>query len=271
MTLEQAQDFLDETLALYALIADLDDAALEMKTAFKAWSINDVVAHLYYFNIMADQSLSDKDAFRASLTNVIEQMGGGVSMRELAKTGLAPLWGTQLREAWHDYAISMAKRFAAADPSERLQWFGPEMSVRSSITARLMETWAHGQAVYDALGVRRDDEDRIRNIALLGVKTYGWTFMNRGLTPPDPMPFVDLIAPSGARWRFGDPDDHQRIEGDATAFCQVVTQTRNIEDTNLVVTGGNARQWMAIAQCFAGAPENPPAPGTRGPIAPIQH
>ena len=38
------------------------------------------------------------------------------------------------------------------------------MSARSSISARLMETWAHGQAVYDRLGVVRVDTDRIRNI-----------------------------------------------------------------------------------------------------------
>jgi hypothetical protein len=43
----------------------------------------------------------------------------------------------------------------------------------------------------------------------------------------------------------------------------VVTQTRNIADTGLKVTGPNATAWMEIAQCFAGRPEMPPAPGTR--------
>jgi uncharacterized protein (TIGR03084 family) len=66
----------------------------------------------------------------------------------------------------------MAARFAAADPFARVPWVGPDMSVRSAITARLMETWAHGQAAYDLLGVVRRNTDRIRNIAVLGVNTY---------------------------------------------------------------------------------------------------
>jgi hypothetical protein len=42
-----------------------------------------------------------------------------------------------------------------------------------------------------------------------------------------------------------------------------VTQTRNVADTGLSVTGPVAEDWMTIVQCFAGPPEDPPAPGTR--------
>jgi uncharacterized protein (TIGR03084 family) len=137
------------------------------------------------------------------------------------------------------------------------------MSVRSSITARLMETWAHGQAIYDALGVERADADRIRNIAVLGVNTFGWTFRNRRLQVPHQMPYVRLTAPSGALWEWGEPSETERVEGTATEFCQVVTQTRNVQDTALCVNGDIATEWMSIAQCFAGPPEQPPYPGTR--------
>jgi uncharacterized protein (TIGR03084 family) len=137
------------------------------------------------------------------------------------------------------------------------------MSVRSSITARLMETWAHGQAIYDALGVERRDKDRIRNIAVLGVNTFGWTFRNRKLDVPAEVPYVKLTAPSGEVWEWNDPGASSRIEGPATAFCQVVTQTRNVADTSLRVEGNTAIKWMSIAQCFAGSPEQSPLPGTR--------
>jgi len=53
------------------------------------------------------------------------------------------------------------------------------------------------------------------------------------------------------------------VAGDATEFCQVVTQTRNVADTRLDVKGETAVRWMAMAQCFAGPPEDPPEPGTR--------
>ncbi len=137
------------------------------------------------------------------------------------------------------------------------------MSVRSSITARLMETWAHGQEVYDMLGVERVDTDRIKNIATLGVNTFGWTFANRRLEVPSPVPHVRLTAPSGAIWEWNEGVTSDRVEGSATEFCQVVTQVRSLADTKLQVTGDVATRWMSIAQCFAGPVSDPPAPGSR--------
>ena len=58
-----------------------------------------------------------------------------------------------------------------------------------------------------------------------------------------------------------------RVEGAAVDFCKVVTQTRNVADTALRVSGPVAADWMTIVQCFAGPPEDPPAPGTRGGAA----
>ena len=139
------------------------------------------------------------------------------------------------------------------------------MSVRSSITARLMETWAHGQEIYDLAGASRGYTDRIKNIATIGVKTYGWTFVNRKLEIPGPPPYVRIAAPSGAVWEWNEPSDAERIEGSAVDFCRVVTQVRSIGDVALDVKGEVATQWMSIAQCFAGGPVDPPKPGSRGP------
>ena len=153
--------------------------------------------------------------------------------------------------------------FAEADPKARLKWAGPEMSGASMATARLMETWAHGQEIYDHAGVVRQNEDRISNIVMLGVNTYGWTYATRKCEPPGPMPHLVLKAPSGAVWTYGEPSAASRVEGLAEEFCQVVTQTRNIADTSLKLTGDVAADWMSKAQCFAGPPSPPPAPGTR--------
>ena len=77
------------------------------------------------------------------------------------------------------------------------------------------------------------------------------------------MPFLSLTAPSGTVWTHGTEQAGERIEGLAEEFCQIVTQTRNIADTGLRVTGPVATDWMAKAQCFAGPPCDPPPPGTR--------
>jgi len=60
------------------------------------------------------------------------------------------------------------------------------MNTRSSITARQMETWAHGQEIFDILGEARIEDDRIKNIVHLGVSTFSWTFKNRNLEVPQP-------------------------------------------------------------------------------------
>lgn len=260
--MQQAHDFLAESEALHALIAPLTDAELAQATAFKGWTVNDVIGHLHVWNQAADLSLTDQTGFERFFAGIRQHVADG-SLRQAETRWLDGLAGRALVEAWIEGCRTVAAHFAAADPSLRVKWAGPDMSARSSITARLMETWAHGQEIYDQLGVVRQNADRIRNIVILGVNTYGWTFRVRGQEPPEPMPCLDLEAPSGERWTFAEPSEDECIRGRAEEFCQVVTQVRNIADTSLTVTGPNATRWMSQAQCFAGPPEEPPAPGTR--------
>ena len=136
------------------------------------------------------------------------------------------------------------------------------MSARSSITALQMETWAHGHEVFDLLGVERVEADRIKNIVVIGVNTFGWAYTVRGLDVPSAKPFVELTAPSGAVWTFGEESD-DRVVGYAVGFAQAVTKTRHWTDTDVQALGEGARGWMDIAQCFAGGVSPPPAAGSR--------
>lgn len=260
---EQPSDFLAESEALAELLEPLADADFERRTRFKTYTVHDVVAHLHLFNWAADLSLRDAEAFQDWWKPFAAEVMKGRSMPELTDEWLEGDRNRAVFERWRAFLPGMTERFAAADPKARVPWAGPSMSVRSSITARLMETWAHGQAIYDLLGVVREDADRIRNIAHLGVSTFGWTFANRGEEPPGPVPRVTLAAPSGDTWEWNPDNETDAVEGSATEFCQVVTQTRNIADTKLAVTGPVARRWMSVAQCFAGGVEDPPPPGTR--------
>ncbi len=260
---QQPYDFRDESDALHALLEPLSDADLQRKTQFKGWSIHDVLAHLHLFNWAADLALRDGDAFQSFWKKMSAGIAKGRTLVQLTDEWLEGARDRKVLELWGAFYPDMAERFAAADPRARVPWAGPDMSVRSSITARLMETWAHGQEVYDLLGVERVDTDRIRNIAHLGVQTFAWTFVNRKLEVPSPVPRVRLRAPSGAVWEWNPEVESDLVEGDATEFCQVVTQVRNLADTRLRVEGEIARRWMSIAQCFAGPVSDPPAPGTR--------
>lgn len=264
----QPRDFLAESGSLYAILAPRPDSDLALETQFKAWTIEDVIAHLHLFNLAAAMSLGDPDRLKRFFVELRRKRAGGRSLREVSFDLLAPLRGRALLEQWWRDCGETARAFEGVDPRQRVPWGGPDMSARSSISARLMETWAHGQAVFDRLGIERVDGDRIRNVAVLGVNTFAWTFRNRALEVPGPVPRVRLEAPSGALWEWNPGNDTDLVEGRATEFCQVVAQTRAWSDTRLRIEGDVARRWMAIAQCFAGPPEDPPAPGTRTPARP---
>ena len=262
--MRQAHDFLEESEALNTILEPLSDAEFEHVTQFKDWTINDVLQHLHFFNDMAEKSAFAPEVFTseyAAFSKARDAHGG--SMVAATREVMNDPKGHALRKMWIETARTMTPHFASADPKARVKWAGPDMSARSSITARQMETWAHAQEVFDVLGLERTEADRIRNIAHLGVSTYGWTFVNRGEPVPEPVPYVRLTGPSGAIWEWGAPSDTERVEGSAVEFAQVAAQTRNVADTALHVTGPNATRWMPIAQCFAGPPNDPPAPGAR--------
>ncbi len=263
--MQQAQDFLDESMALLGLVGPLDADGLAQVTGFKNWTIEHVIGHLHLWNHAADLSLRDEAGFFEFFGPVAKHLQKGGTMREFEAVWYAEkgLSGDDLIAAWEVLFHELAARFAASDPSARVKWAGPDMSVRSSATARLMETWAHGQEVYDVLGVRRENTDGIGNIVMLGVNTFGWSFKVHGQPVPETMPHLNLTAPSGAVWTYGEPNEADWIKGSAEEFCQVVTQTRSIGDTALVVHGPTAKAWMDKAQCFAGGAEQPPKPGER--------
>ncbi len=256
------QHFVDESAALHALATSLDARDFSRPTAFKAWTTDRILQHLHCWNTAVRLALADGAGFRSWYETTLPARVSG-TLHLFERDQCQGLTGHALAAAWRDGVDDTARAFSAVDAKTRVPWAALDMSARSSVTARLMETWAHGQAIYDLMGRRRLDTDRIQGIAILGVNTFGWTFKNRGLPPPGPQPYVALTAPSGAAWTFGDPAAADRVAGDATAFCQVVTQTRNIADTSLSVTGPVAHAWMTIGQCFAGPPENPPQPGAR--------
>lgn len=261
--LQQAIDFREECDSLFSLLKSLDEQDWQRKTQFKEWTISDIIGHLHFGDYAADVSLRDSGAFKDFARQTAEASKGGRTHVDVMREWIANCQGNDLLNCWRSFALEMAGHFAGADPKLRVLWFGPDMSVRSSITARLMETWAHAQAIYDLLGKERQNADRIKNIVVIGMNTFGWTFTNRKLPVPTDQPYVRLTAPSGEIWEWNQPNQVNSIEGKAEEFCQVVTQARNIVDTKLRVTGATATSWMSMAQCFAGPPETPPGPGTR--------
>jgi uncharacterized protein (TIGR03084 family) len=263
--LQVSVDFRDEVDELHGFLQTLKPEDWDRETGFMQWTTWDVVAHLHYFDLVSRVALDGEEAFAPERVALITAIGQGRTNQEIARERFGDLDAPGLLGQWRSTARALAEALGRSDPKRRLPWFGPDMGVQMFTTARYMETWAHGQEIYDLVGASRTHTDRIKNIATIGMKTFGWTFVNRKLEIPGPPPYLRLVAPSGEIWEWNEPSETECIRGDAVDFCHVVTQSRNVADTRLDVTGPIATRWMSIAQCFAGGPVDPPRPGSRGP------
>ena len=260
--LSEALDFAEETRVLAAVLRPLDAAQWRQATQFKQWTPEQIVCHLHVWNEAADWAVRAPQAFEDRLQSSREQVRRGMGMREVERQ-MAGCQGAALLDLWESFALDMAARWQTLDVKQRVAWAGPPMSVRSSVTARQMEAWSHGQAIFDMLGQDRPESARLRNIVVLGVNTFAWTHRVRDWPLPAHVPRVVLTGPAGEHWSFGEDSDAGSVRGSARDFAQVVTQTRHLLDTDLQVEGEVARRWMLHAQCFAGSAEDPPAPGLR--------
>lgn len=255
------RDLADEYAALDAIVAGLDDSQWEIVTPFDGWTIKDEISHIAYFDRAARLSACDADAFQADMQKMLEGFTDYDSMHRKVNAVGGQMPSDELLDWWRTERASLLEAFSGLDPKTRLPWYGPTMSARSSATARLMETWAHGQDIVDALKRTRPATDRLRHIAHIGVSTFGWSFQNREMAVPEQVVRVELTGPSGDLWIWGGADVREVVRGKAEDFCLVVTQRRNVADTGIETIGETAAKWMQLAQAFAGPPEEVPEPG----------
>jgi uncharacterized protein (TIGR03084 family) len=243
-------DLAAESAELYELLSVLAEPAWARSTPAEGWTLRDQVAHLAFFDDAAVQSATDPRRFRAEADALLAHggdLGERVAQRFRDQSGLEAFgWFQRARRQYLDV-------FVALDPSTTLPWYGPDMSAASSVTARLMETWAHGQDVVDTLGVVRRPTGRLRHVAHLGVRTLSWSFRVHGLPVPEVPVRVELTGPGGEAWTWGPEDAADRVTGPAEEFCLVVTQRRHRADTRLTTRGPVADAWLDVAQAYAGS------------------
>jgi uncharacterized protein (TIGR03084 family) len=246
-----AVDLRAETADLVRVVRDGDGTALDRATPAEGWTVRDQLSHLAFYDRVAVVALTDHDAFAVVRAEAMPDLQAYID------AALTSGHGRDLDDML-DWVERERAAFAAAlvtvDPSARVPWFGPDMTPASKGTARLMETWAHGQDVVDALGADRPPTGRLRHVAHIGVRALPNSFRTHGLEVPDAPVHVALDAPDGSIWTWGDADATDRVAGPALDFCLVTTQRRHLDDTALVITGPVAARWMTIAQAYAGPP-----------------
>jgi uncharacterized protein (TIGR03084 family) len=242
---------------LDAVVAPLADGAWDQPTPADGWTIRDSVSHLWFFDLRAMLALDtdrrdEYDRDTRELMSAVRR--GGLDPSVAVGRAIPP---GQLLAEWRadrQRLLDLARR---TDPSARVPWYGPDMAARSLVTARLMETWAHAQDVRDALHLAPAQSGRLRHVAHIGVRARSFAFATNGQPAPNNDVRVELVGPDGDEWTWGDADAPDRVTGPAVDFCLAVTQRRHVADTRLAMEGETAREWMRLAQAFAG----PPGPG----------
>jgi uncharacterized protein (TIGR03084 family) len=250
-------DLAAESEAVNELLGPLTQADWQRPTPAAGWTITDQVTHLAYFDDVTLLSITDPDQFRRDAEALA---AGGDDYPDRVAAAHRHLDGDTVATWFRAAREALLDGYTSCDPATRLPWFGPGMSVASSVTARIMETWAHGQDIADTLGTGRPPTARLRHVAHIGIRALPYSYLVHGLPVPDQPIRVELTAPDGAEWTWGPADAADRVTGSALDFCLAVTQRRHRADTDLVITGPVASQWMAIAQSFAGpaGPGRPP-------------
>jgi len=252
-------DLAAEHEALDAAVALLPEEGWHTRTPASGWDVADCIGHLWFFDRRATMALDPATA-DAFVEDAAALMASAASGRDLAVEAGRALSPSGLLAAWRDdraILLSLARR---SDPSARIPWYGPAMAARSFITARLMETWAHGQDVRDALGLEPEVSMRLRHVAHIGVRARPFAYANNRRQLPNEDVRVELVAPNGELWTWGESSSNS-VKGNALDFCLLVTQRRHLLDTDLEVVGPLAADWISIAQAFAGPPGPGRAPG----------
>lgn len=254
------RDARSETAELRAVLEGLADgpSGWDRPTPADGWSIRDQISHLAFFDDAALLSATAPERFTAEL--VPGFLSGGITPDSIALDHRGMPGGAVL--AWFDRARrALLDTFAVLDAGRRVPWFGPPMSAASSLTARIMETWAHGQDVADALGTTRTPTARLRHVVHIGVGARAFSYLAHDREVSTEPVRVELVAPDGDSWVWGPEDAANRVAGPALDFALLVTQRRHRADTALRAEGDAADDWLSIAQAFAGPPGTGRTPG----------
>jgi uncharacterized protein (TIGR03084 family) len=255
---ELLDDLQAEHESLDRVVRDLSSAQWSEPTPAAGWDVRDTVSHLCFFDEAATLAIEDPPRFGEWRNELVSEMGTGATPDVDIGRGLADT--PELLERWRSSRqsfVDAAERTAALPEPPRITWFGPPMSLASFVTARIMETWAHGVDIRDALGlplVPDATTTRLRHICHIGYGARAFTFAAHGVADTGEPVAFEVAAPDGSTWTWGPSGAEQRISGTALEMALVFTQRRHPGRTGVKATGPAAETWLGIAQAFAGPP-----------------
>ena len=238
-------DLLAEGDELDALVSAQVDWA--MPTPAVGWTVAHQIAHLASADANVLIAIRTPDAFDAVLK---QAEAGGSQYADLDAAAGAAKGRSALLEQWRVGRIEVAAALREIPLGQGFPWYGSQLTSALMVPLRLMETWAHGQDVFDALGASHRPTGRLRQVASLGVIGRELSFYAAQLPVPAEPFRVELAGHDGRTWVWGPEDAEQRVQGSALDFCLRVTRRRSRAETDLTAVGKDADKWLDIARVF---------------------
>jgi uncharacterized protein (TIGR03084 family) len=242
-------DFAADAAEFEGLVAGLDEAGWRTPTPAHPWTVTDQVAHLAFIFRLAGAAAGQPEVFKA----MAAQAAGNF---EAAVNGALDLYRNNppevLLSQWRSEKDTALAALAAVPADQVVPWLVRPLPPAVLCCAGMMELFAHGQDIADALGVTRTRTDRLWHVAWFVTLTWDFGYQARGLAAPDTQFRYELTAPSGDVWTFGPEDAEQRITGSAEDFCLLATRRRHRDDLDVKAVGADAEQWLDIAQAYRG-------------------
>ena len=240
------------------LVAGLDADGWATPTPAEGWTVKDQIAHLTFVSRLAGLSAGDPETFQRIADGARTGFQAAV---ESALAEYAAVPTEKLLELWRTERVGAVRALAAVPAGATVPWLVNPLPPSVLASAGMMESFAHGLDVADALGVRREYTDRVAYLVAFGVHTRDFGYQAHGLPAPEEPFRFELTLPSGRVLEFGPDDAAQRVTGPAVDFCLLVSRRRHADDLLLTAEGEHARQWLGIAQAYRGPGGPGRAPG----------
>jgi enediyne biosynthesis protein E11 len=258
-------DLFAEGEVLDKLMAGLSPGQWTLPTPAPRWTVAHQIAHLASTARLARASATDPAEFLTMTTGAADDFDAVVE--RILQPYLAGL-PTALLTRWRAERAQATNALAGLPPDQLVPWVARKLPAGMLASAGIMELFAHGQDIADALKVRIERTDRIRHLVNLAVRNWEFGYLSRGLTPvPGPFRF-ELTAPSGETWDYGPADATQCVSGPAVDFCLLTTRRRHRADLELAADGPDAERWLDIAQAYRGSPGPGRQPGQFTAVGP---
>ncbi len=252
---EILSDLVAEQQSLDQFLQRIRERDWKLPTPAPGWSIHDTVSHLAFTETFAAAAIEQGQDYVDSqhVTDVDEWTDRGVQQGRGKRY-------QEVIEWWRNGRASVVDALSRMEASDRIPWVINSLSAKGFATLRLMETWAHGLDIREAMDGRlpvvedeeetEEDSPRLRHVAWLAHRMLPYAFEQAGEEYPKEGIRVQVMGPKYASWVFGPRETDQVIKGHAGEFCRVAVHRLDPADTGLKAIGDYAETALRIIRAY---------------------